>query len=114
MTKITDFPEISLAVDHGVKHLQHHLNSFVYSQSIAKDQALLKSLVSRAARYLQSLKVSELKVQKLTEQLTATQKIATANKDQLEKTKKQVVYHAGPSYSKLMTLLVNDSLKFQT
>ena len=55
-----------------------------------KDQGLLKILVSRASKYLQSLKVSELKVEKLTEQLTAVQKVSSANKEQLEKAKKQV------------------------
>ena len=62
-----------------------------FSQSIVKDQGLLKILVSRASKYLQSLKVSELKVEKLTEQLTAVQKVSSANKEQLEKAKKQVM-----------------------
>ncbi|KAK3578434.1 hypothetical protein CHS0354_037400 [Potamilus streckersoni] len=58
-------------------------------KGITQDQVLLRTLVEKATKYLKSLKVSEAKVEKLTEQLAAAEKIALANKEQLEKAKKQ-------------------------
>jgi hypothetical protein len=46
--------------------------------------------VNQASKYLQNVKISEAKVKQLTEQLAAAEKVATANKDNLEKAKKQV------------------------
>ena len=64
---------------------------FLYcSESITKDQTLLKTLLNQASKYLQNVKISEMKVKQLTEQLAAAEKVANANKDNLEKAKKQV------------------------
>ncbi|XP_060575888.1 zinc finger C3H1 domain-containing protein-like [Ruditapes philippinarum] len=68
---------------------QEEINLLKQSESITKDQTLLKTLVNQASKYLQNVKISEAKVKQLTEQLAAAEKVATANKDNLEKAKKQ-------------------------
>ncbi|KAL3883330.1 hypothetical protein ACJMK2_029605 [Sinanodonta woodiana] len=74
-----------------MKHRVHHYEEehLKMGTGITKDQALLRTLVEKATKYLKSLKLSEAKVEKLTEQLVAAEKIALANKEQLEKAKKQ-------------------------
>ncbi|XP_045195741.2 zinc finger C3H1 domain-containing protein-like [Mercenaria mercenaria] len=68
---------------------QEEISLLKQSDSITKDQGLLKTLVNQASKYLQNVKISEAKVKQLTEQLAAAEKVATANKDNLEKAKKQ-------------------------
>ncbi|XP_052237963.1 zinc finger C3H1 domain-containing protein-like isoform X2 [Dreissena polymorpha] len=59
------------------------------NESITRDQAQLKSLVIQASKYLQNVKVSEVKVAQLKEQLAAAETVATANRGALERTKTQ-------------------------
>jgi len=61
-----------------------------YSVSIKRDQLLLKQILIQASGFLQNVKLSETKVQKLTEQLAAAENLARANKTALEKAKEQV------------------------
>ena len=51
---------------------------------------MLKSLVIRASKYLDSLKVAEKKTEILREQLVAAEKLISANRQQADKTKSQV------------------------
>jgi len=52
---------------------------------------VLKILLSQATKFLKNVQVSEAKVRQLTEQLAAANKVANANREALEKAKKQVM-----------------------
>ena len=52
---------------------------------------VLKILLSQATKFLKNVQVSETKVRQLTEQLAAANKVANANREALEKAKKQVM-----------------------
>ncbi|KAL5010976.1 hypothetical protein ScPMuIL_013281 [Solemya velum] len=58
-------------------------------KAIIKDTAIFKSLLMKASNYVQNLRVSEEKVEKLKENLAVAEKIRTACKSQVEKAKSQ-------------------------
>ncbi|XP_050392634.2 zinc finger C3H1 domain-containing protein [Patella vulgata] len=70
-----------------IKEREKELSS--QREIITKDQGLLKTLINRAKNYQRSLKTAQQKVKSLHEQLMAAEKISSANKVQVEKTKAQ-------------------------
>ncbi|XP_041350627.1 zinc finger C3H1 domain-containing protein-like isoform X2 [Gigantopelta aegis] len=68
---------------------EHETNLTKLRLTIQRDQVLLKSLVTRASKYLDSLKVAERKTEKLREQLVAAEKLISANRQQADKSKSQ-------------------------